>query len=66
MEGWVMKTISCGSDIRKKPDILRSKGGGELTPVEVPWSSDLTIFVTWERLVERLPSETFENRVIDS
>ena len=38
----------------KTQDILRSEGGGELTPVEVPRSLDLMIFVTRRRLVEEV------------
>ena len=66
---------------RLKPDILRSEGGGELTPVEVPRSSNSMVylkrlrpvkydcsyyFVTRRRLVGEDGCDSFESRVIDS
>ena len=38
---------------KEHKDILRSEGGGELTPVMGPRSSGLTTFVTRRRLVGR-------------
>ena len=51
---------------RRKPDILQSEGGGELTPVVVPRSSDRKVFVTRRRLVGEDGCDSFESRVKDS